>query len=166
MAGEGEREVTTSLLCQQLLPGPFSAICTNQWKWIWFPPGCGSRAANLSPQLPLRPGSWAHYCRHEGGRRRRQVNVVSEENVWWWQHSLQGDYYPWFIILIYCRRRCFLACSLSAAATLPLFTPSHLHLLHLLSSQTLFLPLFFTSFLSSLSCFSKSQRPNCSFLHP
>lgn len=31
-----------------------------------------------------------------------QVNVVSEENVPWWQHSLQGDYYPWFIILIHC----------------------------------------------------------------
>lgn len=122
-------EWTTSLLCQQLLSGPFSAICTNQWKWIWFPPGSGSGAANLSPQLPLRPGSRAHYCRHEGGRRRRQVNVVTEENVRRWQHSLQGDYYPWFIILIYCRCRCFLARSLSAAATLPLFTPSHLHFL-------------------------------------
>lgn len=94
--------------CQQLLPGPFSTICTNQWKWTHSPkaalpkkPHTHPPPPTLSPRLHLEAWEqspllllWTQML--------WQVNVVSEENVPWWQHSLQGDYYPWFIILIYC----------------------------------------------------------------
>lgn len=94
--------------CQQLLPGPFSTICTNQWKWIHPPkatlpikPCAVPTPPTRSPQLHLqvREQSPLLLLRTQ---MLWQVNVVSKEYVPRWQHSLQGDYYPWFIILIYC----------------------------------------------------------------
>lgn len=112
--------------CQQLLPGPFSTICTNQWKWIHPPkatlpikPCAVPTPPTRSPQLHLQVWEQSPLLLLRT-QMLWQVNVVSKEYVPRWQHSLQGDYYPWFIILIYCGGLRILACSLSAAAILSL----------------------------------------------
>lgn len=156
-------------VCQQLLSGPFSTICTNQWKWTPHPthprtprlffllnpihfhlrppshpltPSCTLKLREQSPLLLLlTPALW-------------QVNVVSEENVPRWQHSLQGDYYPWFIILIYCGGlRISRLQLISSSHSLSALCSSFYH-----SPSPAFFLFFFLS--SLCPALAKSQQPN------